>query len=247
MYYIGMFRRLWYIPLLLIFLMSCESELYPPTYAPVLSNLVMTTSSFRTQTTTGYENDTVFFTLDVDDSEDDPYTLDLSILSAGVEVQAEEFSESRIIDGSYWEGWFDSTGQVPGAYTLNFTATDKEGNISALFTGNYTIIADARTPVTAADVAFTYVSYLPPDDPLNTDGIAMVTYTVQNNSAVTIDQVKVVFPVTVDATLYSETGSVTGLAAGAVQTGTIKYPIYSSSTPLPVPVDGDASLSITFY
>ncbi len=238
-----MLRKLVSVTALLLFFISCESELYPPTYAPELSNLVITTSSIRSSTTYGYENDTVLFTIDVTDSEDDPYSLDLSILdSTSTEVQTESYSNSRIFDGDYWDCWFDSTGLAVDTYTLNFTATDTDGNVSDVLSGTYDVITDTRlADVTGFSVSF--VSYVPRDTA--PDEVATLTYTVTHTTAFSIDKVQVVYTVTVDGTDYTETGTLTNVAGGgSITTGTIKYSIISTSASTAENLD---STDITFY
>ncbi|MDC7233830.1 MAG: hypothetical protein PQJ58_11415 [Spirochaetales bacterium] len=197
-----------FLPFIFILIFSCESRLYPPTDPPVLSNLVLTSTSYDDATTSTFEGDTVLFTLGVEDPEEDPDILTLSITSGGTAVQTEEYSDSRIHDGNSWEGWFETEALATGSYTLDFTATDKEGNVSETLSQDFTIETDIKGTVTTADLAVSnFKAYLagyypdvsvydivPPGYETN-DELFTVGFDLTNNSMVKIDLVYVPFTV----------------------------------------------------
>lgn len=191
-------QRYLLLPILIILIFSCESKLYPPTDPPVLSNIVLTSSSYTSATSNVYQGDTVFLTVNVDDPEDDPETLIVSILSGSTEVASEEFGESRIHDGEYWEGWFETESLALGSYTVRLTPIDKEGNEGASLEKDFVVENNIKLSVTIADVTITLDGdtndWLAPgedSDPL--DGIDesgepfRVIFDITNTSAVKID------------------------------------------------------------
>lgn len=187
------------LPFLIILIFSCESKLYPPTDPPVLSDLVLTSSSYNSSTTKTYKGDTVFLIIAVEDPEEDPETLTLSIISEGTELASEEYGESRIHDESSWEGWFETSDLTVGNYTLNFTATDKEGNISETLSQSFSIETNIKSTVSTDEILLTVSD--PPtlagDDTENPEDPFKILYTVTNNSSVTIDTVHTPFTVNI--------------------------------------------------
>ena len=189
---------------------SCESKLYPPTDPPELSNMVITSDSYRSSTTTVRAGDMVYISVDVSDPEDDPETLSLSVLSGETEVASNEVSASRIFDDTTWETWFDSDGLAVGSYSINLTAEDSEENESDTLSEDFTIEADNRSSVdvTAGAITIADVDYILKDadasDPYNasytpaTGEPFRITYSVTNNTDIKIDILKIPFTVNID-------------------------------------------------
>jgi hypothetical protein len=215
------------VPILIILIFSCESKLYPPTDPPVLSNIVLTSSSYTSATSNVYQGDTVFIAVDVEDPEDDPETLNVSILSGSTEVDSEEFGESRIHDGEYWEGWFETETLAIGSYTLRLTPFDKEGNEGDPLEKNFEVEDNIKLSVTIADVTITLdgdandwmfpAEETVPDDGIDESGEPFrVIFDITNNSAVKIDlahiKLNVEYPITV--IIDEGTAVVSGIEAG---------------------------------
>jgi len=219
------------LPVLLCLLLSCESELYPPTDPPVLSNLVLTSSSYKEPTTAAIQGDTVFLTVAVEDPEGDPETLTLSITSNGTEVDRVEYGESRIHDGAHWEGWFETAGLGVGSYTLNFTASDKEGNIGSTLSQSFNIETNLKATVTIADItvglAGDATDWLEDGEDSDIgDGIDesgepfRAVFDITNNSSLLIDLVNIKLNVLdgASAVIEGDVITITALAAGETRT-----------------------------
>ena len=213
-------------------LLSCESELYPPTDPPTLSNIVLTSDSYRDSTTTVREGDTVYVSVDVTDPEEDPETLNLSVLSGGSEVINREVSASRIFDGTTWETWFDSTGLATGAYSVSLTATDRDGNTGEAVTKDFSITADTRPPTSSGtgvitiDSATWVVKDTIPNEPFT------ITFSITNISSLTLDIVQVPFSAE-DASstlLDAATGTITSIDPGETKTGYVRLNIQLTQT-----------------
>jgi len=231
---------------------SCESSLYPPTYPPVLSDIVLTSTSSKTATDTVYLGDTVFISVTVEDPEEDPATLDISLQSGGgTEILADSVSDSRIFDGTEWETWINTDGIPIGTYTLVLTATDKEGNQGDPVSTDLIITADIQALVTTADIAISAVSHTIkdeiPGEPYT------ITFSLTNNSAVLMDRVSVPFTVTMNntatATLeyYTGSGIITTLAAGETKTGYLRLNIQNVDRTFVSETWAEADCTITIY
>lgn len=253
------------LPFLLIISLSCESRLYPPTDPPILSDLVLTSSSYNSSTTKTFRGDTVFLVVSVVDPEEDPETLDLSITSEGTEVASEEYGESRIHDGISWEGWFETSNLAVGSYALNFTATDKAGNISETLSQSFSIETDLKTTVTTADITISAVSIAlkdeVPDEPFT------ISFSLTNNSLVKLDLVYVPFTVIMDwdnpsddpddgeeEYVYSGTGIVSSIDPGDTVEGKLRLNILNGTYDNTKPVNDanennydEADCTITIY
>lgn len=170
-------------------------------------------------------------TVDVADPEDDPETLSVSILSGSTEVLSEEFGESRIHDGEYWEGWLETNDLAVGSYTLNFTATDKEGNISDTISQSFEIEIDPGPTVMADLITTTLTVTVNPvwladgEDSDLLDGIDedaepfRVLFEITNNSAVKIDlaYIKINVEDSLNAIIEEGIATVTALEAGEIR------------------------------
>lgn len=190
-------RQVLFLSVILIILgSSCESRLYPPTDPPVLSGLILTSSSYNSSTNRTYLGDTVFLSIEVEDPEDDPEILTLSILTGETEISSQEYGESRLHENSHWEGWFETDELAVGSYTLSFTAIDKQGNRSEALNQDFMIESNIKETVTTADITVGGYSVAlkdeVPDEPFT------ISFTVTNNSLVKLDIVYVPFTVIMD-------------------------------------------------
>lgn len=224
----------WRFSFFLILILACESELYPPTEPPVLSNLILTSSSYKDPTTSAIQGDTVFLTMTVEDPEGDPETLSLSILSDNTEVMAVEYSESRIHDGTSWEGWFESAGLTPGIYNLNLTARDKEGNISDPLSQDFEIESNIKGTVTIADISIGLAGDATdwledgedsnPGDGIDESGEPFrIVFDITNTSSLQIDLANIKLNVedASNAVIDGDVITITALAAGETRTDQI--------------------------
>ena len=194
---------------LLIVLMqfsSCESQFYPPTDPPTLSNIILTSDTYHDATSTVREGDTVFVSVDVSDPEGDPETLNLSVLSGDSEVVNSEISSSRIFNSKTWETWFDSAGLTTGSYSIRLSAVDRKGNESDTLSRDFTITADDRMTLDLAggDINIFGDGYILKDadpdinpyDPAPATGEPFrITFSIKNNSSLKIDLLEIPFTV----------------------------------------------------
>ena len=265
-------RALSFLPVLLLtwgIFLSCESELYPPTDPPVLSNIVLTCDSSRSATTSVRAGDTVYVSVDVEDPEDDPETLALSVLSGGSIVASNEVSSSRIFDDTTWETWFETTGLATGSYSVSLTATDKDGNEGDAVSKDFSITADDRSTVdvSAGAITISGVDYILKNadvsDPHNasytpaTGDPFRIVYSVTNNTTVTIDVLEIPFTVNVTyddpvngatAETYSTVAVTTSLEGGATASGICNISILNDDRTIILPIIHDeASCTATIY
>jgi len=240
---------------------SCESRLYPPTYPPVFSGIVLTSTSVKTSTDSVYQGDTVFISVNVEDPEDDPSYLNVSLKSGDTEVMSKTVSDSRIFDGTVWETWLETDEVATGTYTLILTATDKEENEGDPVSTSLTLTDDIRSLVTTADIAVSGVTHTVKDDVSGEP--YTITFSVTNNSAVQIDWITVPFTVNMEydnpllvndggitdpsQEYYTGNGIVTSLAAGDTKTGYLRLNIQNTDRTFVSETFAAADCTITIY
>ncbi len=221
--------------IVMLWLPACESSLYPPTDAPTLSNIVLTSDSYRDPTTTVREGDTVFVTVEVSDPEDDPETLYLNVLSGGSSILSEEISCSCIADEVRWEAWFDSSGLPTGPYSISLAAEDTDGNISGSLSKDFDITSDETANVLPGDITV----ILPPGPenwtPKNdaTGEPFTVDFTVTNNFTLPIDILKIPIDIedSTSVVRHREIAIVTSIDNGDTKAGQLRFYIPDTSNP----------------
>ena len=228
-----------YVILLMVVLLllpACESDLYPPTDAPTLSNIVLTSDSYRNPTSTVREGDTVFVTVDVSDPENDPQLLNLQILSGGSPVLTEEFCSSCIAtDERSWETWFDSSSLSTGPYSVNLQAIDSDGNTSDSISKNFDITSDITGNILPGDIAIALLPGTENWTPRNTSTGEPFTvdFTVTNNFSMAVDIVRFTINIqdNLGATQHSGTAVATSIESGETKAGQLRLNIPNVNDP----------------
>ncbi|QEN09759.1 hypothetical protein EXM22_17870 [Oceanispirochaeta crateris] len=247
-------RRLSSLIFSLLCFASCESSLYPPTYPPVLSDLTITTTTSNEATTSIIQGDTVYISVNVEDPEDDSSTLSITVLSDETEIYSKEIDDSWIFGGLIWENWFDTDDMDLGDYTLQLIATDDEGNEGDPITESITVTSNLKTSVDTSDITISAVSYTLKDEVQ--DEPFTITFSVSNNSPVTIDIVHVPFTVTATYDNGVDTaeiktiegdGVITNIPAGSTKEGYLKLNVQTNFTTYNSMSYAEADCTITIY
>jgi len=229
------------IPLLLVF--ACDLDSGGSGNPPELSNMVVTSTSFREATDTVYTGDSVYVSVDVTDEESDAAVLTMEVLtSSGETAVKKEYGDYAIYDSSVWKMYFETGGMTAGTYTIRLSAADQSANAGNVLTKNLSITASPNTAVSASDLTINIAGWTPAasGEPFT------INYSIRNNSSVEIDRIHTTFRL-LDVSsnvLDREEGVICGLGAGETKTDSVGVSTLNSSSVNDVDFDPDVSIVI---
>ncbi len=234
-------RCIWILFLLPALFLSCEISDSTAGKDPALSGFSITSYSFRSYSETVYLGDDIYISVTVDDPDDDPESLDVTVYDAAGNTAYSDTIESTFIhEGTAWEFVIDGAALAAGSYTLELQAVDTEGNESNLINAAFSIVTNPKGSVTAGDITVTVDSWAA----LGTSSTLLeISYHVTSTAAVAIDQVTVSFDV-LDAGMTSigtTTGTLNNVGATASSTAVANVTDVAVANSIPT------THTITFY